>query len=52
MDENEPKGVVYINIPPQCESEGDVVKAMQKALGWSPDPLIDSKECKYSNSFQ
>jgi hypothetical protein len=49
---DEPKGVVYLDIPRQCDEEADVVKAMQTTLGWSPDPVIDSKDRKYSSSFQ
>jgi hypothetical protein len=41
MDKDRPKGVAYIDLPLQCNSEIDVVKAMQKGLGWSPDPVID-----------
>jgi hypothetical protein len=49
---DKPKGVVYIDVPLELDSVADVTKAMQKALGWSPDPVIDSKERKYSSSFQ
>ena len=48
---DEPKGVVYLDIPRKCDSE-DVVKAMQTTLGWSPDQVIDSKDRKYISSFQ
>jgi hypothetical protein len=48
---DEPKGVVYVDIPRKCDSEFDVVKAMQKTLGWSPDPVIDSENRNYSSSF-
>ena len=48
---DEPKGVVYLDIPRKCDSE-DVVKAMQTTLGWSPDQVIDSSKCNYSSSFQ
>ena len=41
---DEPKGVVYVDIPIQCGLEVDVTKAMQKALGWSLDQSIDSSE--------
>ena len=51
-DMDKPKGVVYVNIPRRCDQEGDVAKAMQEALGWSPDQVIDSKERNYSSSFQ
>jgi hypothetical protein len=49
---DKPKGVVYIDIPLECDSAADVTKAMKKALGWSPDPVIDSSERNYSSSFQ
>ena len=49
---DEPKGVVYVDIPIECGSQVDVTKAMQSALGWSPDPLIDSSQRNYSSSFQ
>jgi hypothetical protein len=52
MDKNEPKGVVYVDIPIRCDLEVKVAKAMQKALGWNPDQVIDSSERKYSSSFQ
>ena len=35
----EPKGIVYINIDKQSTS---FAKAMQQALEWYPDPVIDS----------
>ena len=38
----EPKGVVYVNVPIQNESSIDFTEAMQQALGWKPDPVIDS----------
>jgi len=52
MDKDEPKGVVYIDLPLKCGSEIGITKAMQKALGWSPDPIIDSDKHNYSSSFQ
>ena len=36
--------VWYVDIPRKCDEEEDVAKAMQKALGWSPDQLIDSSK--------
>jgi hypothetical protein len=48
----EPKGVVYFDIPRKCDEEADVVKGLQTTLGWSPDPVIDSQEGNYSSSFQ
>jgi hypothetical protein len=51
MDENEPKGVVYVDIPIWCDLEASVARAMRKALGWGPDQVIDSSERKYSSSL-
>jgi F0F1-type ATP synthase alpha subunit len=48
---DEPKGVVYVDIPRKCKSEGDVVKAMQATLGWNPDQVIDSEQRNYGNSL-
>jgi F0F1-type ATP synthase alpha subunit len=45
---DKPKGVVYVDIPLECDSAVNVLKAMQKALGWSPDQVIDSSERNYS----
>jgi F0F1-type ATP synthase alpha subunit len=41
---DEPKGVVYIDIPLEYDSVIDVAKTMQNALGLSPDQVIDSKK--------
>jgi len=41
---NEPKGVIYVDMPTVCELEAQVVLAMQEALGWSPDDSIDAGE--------
>ena len=49
MNENEPKGVVYVDIPMRCDLE---VKAIREALGWGPDQVIDSDKRNYSSSFQ
>jgi hypothetical protein len=38
----EPKGVVYVDIPIKNELSIDIARAMQQALGWKPDPVIDS----------
>jgi KaiC/GvpD/RAD55 family RecA-like ATPase len=51
-DIDEPKGIVYVDIPLECDSPVNVAKAMQKALGWSPDQVIDSSERNYNTSFQ
>jgi hypothetical protein len=41
---DEPKGVVYVDIPIKCDLEVDVANEIRNALGWSPDQLIDSSE--------
>jgi hypothetical protein len=51
MDKNEPKGVVYVDIPLELKSVDTVAKAMREALEWSPDQVIDSSKRKYSSSF-
>jgi hypothetical protein len=35
----EPKGIVYVDID---KPSTGFAKAMQKSLGWYPDPVIDS----------
>ena len=51
MDKNEPKGVVYLDIPIWCDSEANVANAMREAFGPSPGQLIDSSKCNYSSSL-
>jgi KaiC/GvpD/RAD55 family RecA-like ATPase len=41
---DKPKGVVYVDIPLECGSQVDIAEAVRMALGWSPDPVIDSGE--------
>ncbi|KIX03468.1 uncharacterized protein Z518_07020 [Rhinocladiella mackenziei CBS 650.93] len=48
---DEPKGVVYVNIPIRCGLEADVTREMQKSLGWDLDELIDPSERNYCGSF-
>jgi len=38
----EPKGVIYVDAIVDDESRVDLAEAMQQALGWNPDPVIDS----------
>jgi Cdc6-like AAA superfamily ATPase len=47
----EPKGVVYFSVP-MTNPPIDLVGAMLEALGWYPDPVIDSGKCKYCSYFQ
>jgi|SRR5271155_3960436 len=48
---DEPKGIVYVDIPIECDLEVDVTNEVRNALGWSPDQLIDSSECNCSSSL-
>src|SRR5271170_2785547 len=34
--------IIYIDVPVEDESPIDLAQAMQQALGFNPDPLIDS----------
>jgi KaiC/GvpD/RAD55 family RecA-like ATPase len=40
----EPKGIVYVDVPVEDESPVDLAQAMQQALGWNPDLVIDSNK--------
>jgi len=51
MDKDKPKGIVYVDVPPKCKSEADIANALLKALGWRPDPVINSSKGNYSNSL-
>jgi len=44
MDEDKPKGIAYVDLPLDCDSEIDIATALQKGLGWKPDPAIDSNK--------
>ena len=48
---DEPKGVVYVDIPRKCDSEVVIAEALQKALGWNPDEVINSSKRNYSSSL-
>jgi hypothetical protein len=50
-DLKEPKGVIYVDMPLRCDLEVHIAKAVQQALGWMPDQVIDSGECNYSSSL-
>jgi len=39
-----PKGIIYADLPPECNSEGDVATAILEAIGWYADELVDSKK--------
>jgi Cdc6-like AAA superfamily ATPase len=47
----EPKGVIYVDIPLECDEEADVAEVVRIGLGWSRDPIIDSSERNYSSSL-
>jgi hypothetical protein len=48
---DEPKGVVYVDIPIECDLEANVTNELRNALRWSPDLLVDSRECNCNNSL-
>jgi len=35
VNKDGPKGIAYVGMPDECDTETKVVKAMQQALGWS-----------------
>jgi hypothetical protein len=40
----EPKGVAYVNIPnDKILTQVDITDAVRKALGWTSDPVIESR---------
>ena len=47
---DKPKGVVYVDVDINDDTEVDVAGAMRKALGWSPDQAVDSSKRNYSSS--
>jgi len=47
-NESEPKGVVYVDIPLECDKEVNITKAMRVAMGWDSYQL---NECDYSSSL-
>jgi hypothetical protein len=48
---DEPKGVVYLDINLNEDSELNVAKLLRNALGWSPDQVIDPIKRNYSSSL-
>ena len=44
---DKPKGIIYIDIADEVST--DLVQPMQQALGWIPDPVIDSDKRNYGN---
>ena len=40
------KGIMYLDIPNEIESEVDLAQAMKRALDWNRDPVVDSNENK------
>ena len=45
-----PKGIIYIDIPMDEEGPLNFIKALQKAIGWTEDPILDASKRK-SSSF-
>jgi hypothetical protein len=48
---DEPKGVIYIDVGIDDDSQFDIAEMMRMALGWSSDQATDSSKRNYSNSF-
>ena len=48
---DEPKGVIYIDVDIDDDSQFDIADMMRMALGWNPDKVIDSSKRNYSSSF-
>ena len=47
-DIDKPKGVTYVDIPLGCDSQDDVIEAMPRGLGWSPNRVFKRN---YSSSL-
>jgi hypothetical protein len=45
---DQPKGVAYVDIPLECDSQDDVIEAMRIGLGWSPN---QASKRNYSSSL-
>jgi len=45
MEKDKPIGITYVDLP-KCSSETKIARAMQKALGWIPDPVLDSGQAE------
>jgi hypothetical protein len=53
-DMDEPKGIVYADIADDEADEAYITQVMREAVGWSPDPLIDSSQrncCIFARGF-
>jgi hypothetical protein len=48
---DELKGVVYIDVDINDNSEVNIAEAMRMAIGWSPDEVIDSSKRYYGSSL-
>jgi type II secretory pathway predicted ATPase ExeA len=51
IEKDKPIGITYVDLPPECSSETKIARAMLLALGWSPDPVLDSGQGNYSSSL-
>jgi hypothetical protein len=36
-----PKGIVYVDLPPESKSEADIAGAILQAIGWYAEPAGD-----------
>jgi hypothetical protein len=48
---DEPKGVIYADMVDGGADEADVTRMVREAIGWSPDPVIDSSQRNCYNSL-
>jgi hypothetical protein len=48
---DEPKGVVYVDVDINGDSEVHIAEAMRNAMGWYPDQVIDSSKRNYNSSL-
>ena len=48
---DEPKGVVYVDVDINGDSEVHIAEAMRNAMGWYPDHGLDSDKRNYNGSL-
>ena len=48
---DELKGVVYVDVDINGDSEVHIAEAMRNAMGWYPDQVIDSSKRNYNSSL-
>ena len=48
---DEPKGIVYVDVDINGDSEPHIAEAMRSAMGWYPDQVIDPDKRNYNSSL-